>query len=168
MCVSLSLLPSLYLCVCVCVLNSIAYFCAPCPLCQTRLPNARPTATHAFTPPSLLAFLSPPASRHIQIAAGRVRGKGKGKALAIAIDTASSEAVPCHAMPPLLPLPLPHALRNVRCQMAATSPAAALKVSQALRMRESVVYSLYSSPRPTFVLQKERENQKRNRKENGK
>lgn len=41
------------------------------------------------------------------------------------------------------PLPLPYALRNVRCQMAATSPAAALKVSQALRMRESVI----SSPR---------------------
>lgn len=47
-------------------------------------------------------------------------------------------------MPPLLPLPLPYALRNVRWQMAATSPAAALKVSQALRMRESVVYSPYT------------------------
>lgn len=131
-----------------------------------RAPSARRAYPTLARPPSLLAFLSPPASRHIQIAAGR--GRGKGKALAIAIDTASSEAVPCHAMPPLLPLPLPHALRNVRCQMAATSPAAALKVSQALRMRESVVYFLHSSLRPTFVLQKERENQKRNRKENGK
>lgn len=50
-------------------------------------------------------------------------------------------------MPPCLfafapfPLPVPYALRNVRWQMAATSPAAALKVSQALRMRESVVSS---------------------------